>query len=61
MSGSRVIPPDNALPRQSNAPAAPPKGGGGSEIQAAAEVAGDALDQGFAVEIDLTPGPKKRK
>jgi len=61
VSGSRVIPPDNALPRQSNAPAAPPKGGGGSEIQAAAEVAGDALDQGFAVEIDLTPGPKKRK
>ena len=58
---SRIIPPDNALPLPGNAPAAPPKGGGGPEIQLAAESAGDALDQGFAVEIDLTPGPKKRK
>ena len=61
VGASRIIPPDNALPRQSNAPAVPPQGGGGREIQVGAESAGDALDQGFAVEIDLTPGPKKRK
>jgi hypothetical protein len=61
VSNNQIVPTDSALPRQSNVPAAPPAGGGGREIQAAAESAGDALDQGFAVEIDLTPGPKKRK
>ena len=61
VTNNRIIPPDNALPRTSVVPAVPVSEGGGKEIQLPAEAAGDALDQGFPVEVDLTPGPKLRR
>jgi parallel beta-helix repeat protein len=55
---SRVIPPDSALPKDFTLPT-PPTGGGQREIQVVADAAGDAIDQGFSVEIDLRPGRRR--
>ena len=61
VTNNRIIPPDNALPPRESSVAAAPVSGGGKEIQLPAEAAGDAIDQGFPVEVDLTPGPKLRR